>query len=91
MIRRLSNYFGQVPPVFLDGLLYMLIAVFGAVQGYLSLDDSAKWVDPQILFWLKGVVIVCLTSVTAIKMFRSTAFAEHQRKKNGDTTILVKP
>lgn len=90
MIRALSSYFGQVSPVFLDGLLYMLIAVFGALQGHLSLDDAAKWVNPQLLFWLKGTVLLCLTSVTAIKMFRSTSFAEHQRKKNGDTTTFVK-
>lgn len=92
MIRALSNYFGQVSPVFIDGFLYMLIAVFGAIQGYLSLDDAAKWVNPQILFWMKGVAIVCLTSVTSIKMFRSTSFAEYQRKKNGgNTTTFVKP
>lgn len=90
MIRALSNYFGQVSPVFLDGFLYMLIAVFGAVQGYLSLDDAAKWINPQVLFWLKGIVVVCLTSVTSVKMYRSTSFAEHQRKKNGDTTTFIK-
>lgn len=91
MIRGMSNYFGQVSPVFLDGFLYMLIAVFGAVQGHLSLDDASKWVNPQVLFWLKGGVLVCLTSVTAIKMYRSTSFAEHRAKKNGDTTTFVKP
>lgn len=90
MIQRLFNYFGQVPPVFLDGFLYTLIAVFGALQGHLSLDDAAKWISPQILFWLKGIVVVCLTSVTSIKMYRSTSFAEHRAKKNGDTTTFVK-
>lgn len=89
MIRALSTYFGSVPPVFTDGLLYVLIAIFGAVQGHLSLDDAAKWVNPQVLFWLKGGVLVCLTSVTAIKMYRSTSYSEHRAKKNGDTTTFV--
>lgn len=87
MIRALSQYFSGVSPVFIDGLTYVLIAFFSAVTAVLSSDDAANFLTPIVLFWSKSVCQAIGAALLALKMFRSTSFAEHveQKKKNGDT------
>ncbi len=78
MIAYLQKYFTNISPVFLDGLLYILIALFGALSAAFSSDESAKYLEPENLFWIRTFCGANSAWLLALKMFRSTAFAEHQ-------------
>lgn len=92
MIRALSSYFSSVPPVFIDGLLYCLIALFGAMIATFGAEEAPKYVNPNWLYWIKESSKWSLALATAIKMFRDTSYSDHRAKKNGDTTtFVVKP
>ncbi len=91
MIRAVANYFGSIQPVFIDGLLYALIAWFTFNQTYFGGDEAAKYITDVTKFWLNwGIgsgVVIC----TAIKMFRSTSYSEHQEQKKTATSFLTRP
>jgi hypothetical protein len=92
MINWLSNYFRTSPQVIVDGLLYVLIAFFGAMIASFNSDEAAKWIAPWLLFWCRSVSTWISAALLALKMFRSTAFAEHvAEKKSGNTTYFTKP
>lgn len=90
MLRAAANYFASVPAVFTDGLLYVLIAVLAFAQTAMASDDAAKYIPAEMLFWTKMTLGIANAAVVAIKMYRSTQFAEHQaeKKKNGHTQFL---
>ena len=93
MIRWAANYFSSLPPVFVDGSLYVIIAILTALIAVLGSDDAAKYIAAQTLFWMKAVTNCLNAAAIALKMFRSTQFAEHQeekRKSNGNTQFLTK-
>lgn len=81
MIKWASNYFGSISPCFIDGTLYALIAFLIFSQSYLGGDEAAKYVSAAIKFWLNYIVGGLGAFLGAVKMFRSTAFAEHQDTK----------
>lgn len=81
MIVFLQRYFAKVSPMFVDGTLYALIALFGYLNGYFGSDDAAKYIDAKTLFYLNGLVGGLGATFLAIKMFRSTQYAEHVDKK----------
>ena len=82
MIRAAASYFASIPPVFIDGTLYLLVALFGYMQTAFGTDEAAKYISPAPLFWIKTAIGALASSVLAIKLFRSTAFAEHQASKS---------
>jgi hypothetical protein len=94
MIKATANYFKSIPPVFIDGALYALIAWFTFNQSYLGGDEAAKYIDAKTKFILNWVIGSGATIFASIKMFRSTTFSEHreEKKKNGagDTQIISK-
>ena len=85
MLRGLSNYFAAIPAVFIDGTLYVLIAVFGVIQTVFTTEEAYKYVNPHVLFWGKASFGAMLAGVTALKMFRSSSYADHQEIKKGNT------
>lgn len=91
MIRGLANYLAGVPPVFIDGLLYALVALFAFLQNQFGSDDAAKFISPVVLFWLKTAVGSMGAAVLSIKLYRSTAFAEHQAQKKIETSFMNRP
>lgn len=80
MLAAIQRYFTSVSPVFMDGTLYILIALFGALTATFSSDEAAKYLEAETLFWVRTVCNVNSAWLLALKMFRSTAFAEHQAK-----------
>ena len=92
MIARVQQYFSNIPAVFIDGTLYAGIALFGACTAVLSQDEAAKFIVPMWLFVLRAVCSIISATLLAIKMYRSTAFAEHQemKKQNGHTDFIRK-
>ena len=82
MIRAAASYFAGVPLVWIDGTLYLLVALFGYLQTAFGTDEAAKYISPAPLFWIKTGIGALAASVLSLKLFRSTAFAEHQAAKN---------
>ena len=94
MIAYIQRYLSSIPPVFIDGMLYAMIAWFTFNQSYLSGDEAAKYIPAEVKFWLNWVIGSGASLFAAIKMFRSTVFADHQAKKKngtGDTNFIPKP
>lgn len=87
MIRYLHSYFSSIPPVFIDGLLYVWIAILTFLTTQIGSDDASKYIEAQTLFWLKTSIGTVSAAVVALKMFRSTSYADHQqeKKRTGDT------
>lgn len=94
MIKAVQNYLSSIPAVFIDGLLYVCITWFTFNQSYFGSDEAAKYIPAAVMFWLNWVIGSIIMICTAIKMFRSTGFADHQAKKqngnSGNTTIITK-
>lgn len=86
----MQRYFSSIPPVFIDGFLYAMIAVFAAMVASFNSEEAYKYIAPLLLYWLKQASTWGLALVTAVKMFRSTTYSEHQVKKKEDTEFFNK-
>lgn len=73
-----------VPPVVIDGALYVFIAVFGAIQAILTSDECYKYMNPYAIFYAKAFAGVGLAAAGALKMFRSNTYSEHLAAKEKD-------
>lgn len=96
MLHRIQTYFAGVKPVYIDGALYVALAFLGAIMITFNNDDVYKYVPyPRIVFWIKSVDEWLIATLTALKMFRSTAYAEHlankQMEKDGTKPAPVLP
>ncbi len=83
----------NIPGMWIDGMLYVLLALTGFWMIFLGTDEAAKWVAPAVLFWTKGVIGSLDAGFLALKLYRSTAFAGHvaeQKLKTGNTEFLSK-
>lgn len=84
MIRRVAVYFLSIPPVFTDGALYVSIAVFGFLLSQLGSEEALKYISAANLFWTKLIFGTFLAGFTALKMFRSTSYADHVTTKQNE-------
>lgn len=90
MLKATADYLASLPSVFVDGLLYVLIALLGFLLVAFSTDDAAKYMPAYVLFWVKMGIGASNAVVAALKMYRSTQFSDHQaeKKRNGHTQFL---
>lgn len=94
MVRMAYKYFSQIPSVFIDGGIYVCISVLTFLSMQFGSDEAAKYISATTLFWLKLIIGGSSAGFLAIKMFRSTQFAEHQQAKKdleGESTATTKP
>lgn len=91
MLRQTANYFASVPPVFIDGILYVCVGIFVYLSTNFGSDEAAKYISPQVLYWLKLGIGACGNIALNIKMYRSTAFADHQKEKENEKIANVGP
>jgi len=83
----------NIPGMWIDGALYVCLALTGFWMIFFGTDEAAKYVAPTILFWSKGVIGSLDAAFLALKLFRSNTFAVHtaeQKQKTGNTEILRK-
>lgn len=82
-------------PVIFDGALAASIALFAFLNSQFGSDEAAKFVAPVYLFWLRTFAGGCGAVALALKLYRSTGFAEYRQAKNGsyhtgDTQTFIK-
>ena len=73
----------QSKDMWIDAVLYCCMGLFAFMSTYLSSDDAYKYVQPYVLFYAKFFVGCGAAVAGALKMFRSTSFADHQKSLNG--------
>lgn len=61
----------KVTPVQLDGLLYFFVAVFASSQAAFSQDEAYKYVNANLVFWLRTTSGILGAGTLAVKMYRS--------------------
>lgn len=69
----------SVKPVHIDGGLYVAIGCMTALLLCLSSDDAIKFVAPITLWWLRTISEVINGGLLALKMYRSTSFADSKK------------
>ncbi len=79
-------------PMFLDGLIYVFLAIFAFMQIAIASDEAAKYIAPMAIFYFKFILGTTNAGLLATKMYRSTAFADHkqQKQKEFDTAFLIR-
>jgi len=78
-----------VPAMIIDGLLYAFVALFSALAASFGTDEAAKYLDPINLFWLRTICTASGATALALKMFRSTSYADHQKTSSTDDIMLI--
>jgi hypothetical protein len=81
MIRATLKYFSGVPAVVIDGGIYVAVAMCLAAQTGFGDDEAAKFISPAVLFWIKKTLAIVGGGIFALKLYRSTAYGDHQREK----------
>jgi hypothetical protein len=80
----------KLTPVVFDGAIYVSLALFTFLQTQLGGDKAAKYIAPVLLFWCKLVIGSFAACALAIKMYRSTSYADSVAEaKNGHTSATA--
>ncbi len=82
-------------PVTLDGILITAASVFAFLQVCFGSDESYKYVNPYVLYWLKIISGAITVGCTSLKAYRSTAYSDFKKEQKesdlGNTEIIPKP
>lgn len=97
MLRRVMTWLaGDITPVQLDGWIYVLIAFFAAIFATFSDDTVYKYCNPTLAYWTEHLSGWAGAALLALKMYRSTAYADHLKKQatqdaldNGNSQITT--
>src|ERR1039458_8504993 len=76
-----------------DGYLYAMIAVSGSIAASLSTDEAFNLFAGPQLFWAKAIIGSIGAGALAVKMYRSTTFAQIKADATPDskvTTVIEK-
>jgi hypothetical protein len=99
MLTWIVNKYGNMKPVVIDGFLYVVIAVCGTITAIMTSDEVYKYMNPYMVFYFKATNEIFCAAATALKMYRSTSYSEHQAEKkakndlmngNSNTTVITK-
>lgn len=66
--------------VWIDGALYFVMGLGGTLLTYLSGEEAYKYVNPELLFWLKALIGSTIAGLSGLKAFRSLTFATHKQQ-----------
>lgn len=86
MIRQAYAYLTTIPAVFIDGVIYVVLAITSAWGTILTSDAAKLYMGAKIIFWISSANIIVSSALLALKMFRSTSFADHQKDKKDPLT-----
>ena len=80
----------------IDALLYVVLGALPTLINMFGSDEAGKFIDPAILFYIKGFLAFAGAAAGAYKAFRSVSFARHldrqadEARASGDTASLAK-
>ena len=72
-----------------DGWLYAMVAVFGSITVSLGTDEAFNLFSPQTLFWAKSICGAMSAGALAVKMYRSTTFAQIKSDSTPDSRVTT--
>jgi hypothetical protein len=84
MIKYMQKYFSDIPPVFLDGCIAVLIASMTALNMSFATDDSAKYVDPTIRWYVLVFIGTLIQGLHALSKFRDKTYSAHMAAKQDE-------
>ncbi len=90
MIRRIVTYFKTIPPIFIDGSIYVMLAVTSANALMMSSDNAFKYISAEVLFYMTWGNAIVDGALLALKLFRSTAFADHKQQVKDETAFITR-
>lgn len=76
----------QIPPVFTDGFLCIIAAGCTASLTYVSQEEAYKYINPTMLYYLKWILGVSGTMISALAGFRSKVYGQHLQQVKADAT-----
>lgn len=84
------NPFRNWKPIYTDGLIYGGIAFCAFWSTHFSSDEAYKYVVPKDLYWMRGWSGAIAATLLALKLFRSTSYAEHIQNQKAISDGVVK-
>lgn len=83
----------KIPAVWIDGTLYVSIAIFGVLQTSFASEEAVKFITPEKLFWTKTIIGAMASGALALKMFRSNPKPAEvpPKEPSGVTEFFAKP
>lgn len=72
----------NAPTALMDLWIFVGIGSLTVLQTQFGTDDAGRYIPLVILFWLKTANSSVLGGLLAAKMYRSTGFADHLKKKD---------
>src|SRR5688572_17542398 len=93
-VRDFYKTFDDIPPMFLDGCIAIGIAMLTALSLGLAQEDSYKYVNPVLRYWLVLIVGAVVQGLHALSKFRDGTFSRHmdakeKRKIASDTATTL--
>lgn len=67
--------------IWIEGILYSCIALFGFGQAYFGSDESSKYLTGPERFWLLAMIGAGAAITGALKMYRSNTFTHFQQER----------
>ncbi len=89
MLKQVAKYCSELSPVFVDGSIYVTLAIVGSWLGVLSSETARTIIGPPALFWISATLCAFNNGLLALKMFRSTSFSEHQQLKRDKAQAIL--
>lgn len=81
MLKALQRYFSGVSPVYLNGSIAVCIAVLTALNMSFATDESAKYINPELRFWLLISIGSIIQGLHALSKFRDDSYGKHVEVK----------
>lgn len=80
-----------IEPATIDAWLVFWCAILIFQQGFLSNDDTYRYVNIYVLFWMKFFVGSMAAGFLALKSFRSHSYSDSIDDKKGVHKVLDSP
>lgn len=87
MINWIMKRYGKVKPVVLDGFLYVVMAMGGALEAILTSKEVYDYMLPWIVFYMKMGLATFIAGAGALKMYRSKQYSEHRDEEDAKEVL----
>lgn len=89
MITWVYKKMSSLPAVFIDGYLYFMIAILGALEAAMASKEVYEYMNSHVVFYTKFFSGIFIAGVSSIKMFRSSSYSDHQKAKADAQAIIT--